>query len=97
MKVYGIIPIVHRPSFLLAFVQEQDKVSPKFLGMCENEMRLTIPALVLAMIATTLVHVPQAFVPDLDIFSLSKRCISASEELLRPLRSVLDVDIVCIK
>ncbi|WVR05865.1 hypothetical protein IAU60_002891 [Kwoniella sp. DSM 27419] len=85
--VYCIIPVIHRPSFMADLTTREEERRPMFF------------ALVMAMIATTLIHVPKSFfpIPAESVRRLSDKCLKAclavtSREMDNP-----TVDLVCIK
>lgn len=100
-QIYCIIPVIHRPSFT------QD------LANREEERRPVLFALIMAMIAVTLIHVgltisdeasdeqiPRTFFPTLQgdsVRKLSDHCLKACYAISRREMDNLSVDLICIK
>ncbi|ORY32272.1 hypothetical protein BCR39DRAFT_492824 [Naematelia encephala] len=86
--VYCIIPIVHKPSFLAD------------LAAHEEERRPQLFALIMAMIAMTLIHVPRTFFPSLPrdgVRKLSDHCMRACNAVTRYEIDNPTLDMICIK
>lgn len=54
-------------------------------------------AMLFAIIATTLVHVPKQFLNTTEVSVLLHDCVAACENIMMGERSSPDVDTVCIK
>ncbi|GFZ43480.1 LOW QUALITY PROTEIN: hypothetical protein JCM24511_01200 [Saitozyma sp. JCM 24511] len=57
----------------------------------------TLPALVMAMIACTLIHVPKSFFVNCDVRRLSDHCLKACYAVTRREMDNPTVDLICIK
>ncbi|WVQ97319.1 hypothetical protein IAU59_004430 [Kwoniella sp. CBS 9459] len=85
--VYSIIPIIHRPSFMADLNSREEERRPIFF------------ALVMAIIATTLIHVPKSYfpIPAESVRKLSDKCLKACYAVARREMDSPTVDLVCIK
>ncbi|OCF39525.1 hypothetical protein I317_06684 [Kwoniella heveanensis CBS 569] len=85
--VYCIIPVIHRPSFMADLTAHEEERRPIFF------------ALLMAMIATTLIHVPKSYfpIPADRVRKLSDKCLKACYAVTRREMDNPTVDLVCIK
>ncbi|WVF70608.1 hypothetical protein IAT40_005400 [Kwoniella sp. CBS 6097] len=85
--VYCIIPVIHRPSFMADLAAHEEERRPIFF------------ALVMAIIATTLIHVPKSYfpIPAESVRKLSDKCLKACYAVTRREMDNPTVDLVCIK
>lgn len=85
--VYCIIPVIHYPSF------EKD------LSAYEELRRPTFFALIMSIIAATLIHLPKSYfpIPAHKVRSLSDRCLKACCAVTKSEMDNCDVDLICIK
>ncbi|RSH92934.1 hypothetical protein EHS25_008380 [Saitozyma podzolica] len=83
--VHCIIPCIHRPSFSANLAAREEEKRPIFF------------ALVMAMIACTLIHVPKSFFVNCDVRRLSDHCLKACYAVTRREMDNPTVDLICIK
>ncbi|ODO11771.1 hypothetical protein I350_00555 [Cryptococcus amylolentus CBS 6273] len=86
--VYCIIPVIHRPSFNADLAAHAEERNPVFF------------ALIMAMIAATLIHVPKSFFPAHhhdSIRRLSVKCLKACYAVTIREMDKISVDLICIK
>ncbi|KAK8865914.1 hypothetical protein IAR55_001062 [Kwoniella newhampshirensis] len=85
--VWSIIPLIHRPSFMADLSAHDEEKRPIFF------------ALIMAMIATTLIHVPKSYfpIPAESVRRLSDRCLKACYAVTRREMDDPNVDLICIK
>ncbi|TYJ57555.1 hypothetical protein B9479_001637 [Cryptococcus floricola] len=86
--VYCIIPVIHQPSFNADLAAHAEERNPVFF------------ALIMAMIAATLIQVPKSFFPTHDhdsIRRLSTRCLKACYAVTIREMNNTSVDLICIK
>ncbi|WVQ70978.1 hypothetical protein IAR50_000503 [Cryptococcus sp. DSM 104548] len=86
--VYCIIPVIHRPSFNADLVAHAEERRPVFF------------ALIMAMIAATLIHVPKSYFPvhhHDSIRRLSVKCLKACYAVTIREMDNNSVDLICIK
>ncbi|KIR67769.1 hypothetical protein I314_02186 [Cryptococcus bacillisporus CA1873] len=85
--VYCIIPVIHRPSF------EKD------LSTHEELRRPMFFALIMSIIAATLIHLPKSYfpIPAHKVRPLSDRCLKACCAVTRNEMENYNVDLICIK
>ncbi|OWZ34540.1 hypothetical protein C347_01924 [Cryptococcus neoformans AD2-60a] len=85
--VYCIIPVIHRPSF------EKD------LSAHEELRRPTFFALIMSVIAATLIHLPKSYfpIPAHKVRPLSDRCLKACCAVTKSEMDNYNVDLICIK
>ncbi|WVQ85674.1 hypothetical protein IAT38_007840 [Cryptococcus sp. DSM 104549] len=85
--VYCIIPVIHKPSFNADLLAHEEERRPMFF------------ALIMAVIAATLIHVPKSYfpIPAESVRRLSDRCLKACYAVTRREMDIYGVDLVCIK
>lgn len=86
--IYAIIPFIHKPSFMADLDVRQEEKRPELF------------ALIMAMIATTLIHVPRTFFPTIEEYGvrrLSDHCMRACTAVTQREINNITVDLVCIK
>ncbi|WWD17900.1 hypothetical protein CI109_102345 [Kwoniella shandongensis] len=85
--IWSIIPFIHRPSFMADLIAHEEEKRPIFF------------AIIMAMIATTLIHVPKSYfpIPAESVRKLSDRCLKACYAVTRREMDEPNVDLICIK
>nr|XP_019015099.1 uncharacterized protein I206_01187 [Kwoniella pini CBS 10737]OCF53880.1 hypothetical protein I206_01187 [Kwoniella pini CBS 10737] len=85
--VHCIIPVIHRPSFMLDLTAREEEKRPMFF------------ALIMGMIATTLIHVPKSYfgMSAENVRKLSDKCLKACYAVIRREMDNPILDLICIK
>ncbi|WRT64122.1 uncharacterized protein IL334_001051 [Kwoniella shivajii] len=85
--VHCIIPMIHRPSFMADLSTHEEEKRPMFF------------ALIMAMIATTLIHVPKSYfgMSAESTRRLSDKCLKACYAVTRREMDNPNLDLICIK
>nr|XP_019049210.1 hypothetical protein I302_02991 [Kwoniella bestiolae CBS 10118]OCF28140.1 hypothetical protein I302_02991 [Kwoniella bestiolae CBS 10118] len=85
--IHCIIPFIHRPSFMADLVTHEEERRPMFF------------ALIMGMIATTLIHVPKSYfgMSAESVRRLSDKCLKACYAVTRRETDNPNLDLICIK
>nr|XP_019000566.1 uncharacterized protein I203_06984 [Kwoniella mangroviensis CBS 8507]OCF64027.1 hypothetical protein I203_06984 [Kwoniella mangroviensis CBS 8507] len=85
--IHCIIPVIHRPSFMADLVTHEEERRPMFF------------ALIMGMIATTLIHVPKSYfgMSAESVRKLSDKCMKACYAVTRREMDNPNLDLICIK
>nr|XP_018267321.1 uncharacterized protein I303_01306 [Kwoniella dejecticola CBS 10117]OBR89479.1 hypothetical protein I303_01306 [Kwoniella dejecticola CBS 10117] len=85
--VHCIIPVIHRPSFMIDLSTHEEERRPMFF------------ALIMGMIATTLIHVPKSYfgMSAENVRKLSDKCLKACYAVIRREMDNPNLELICIK
>ncbi|WWC86219.1 uncharacterized protein L201_001092 [Kwoniella dendrophila CBS 6074] len=85
--VHCIIPVIHQPSFMYDLSSHEEERRPMFF------------ALIMGMIATTLIHVPKSYfgMSAANVRKLSDKCLKACYAVTRREMDNPTLDLICIK